>query len=211
MFNADGALNDTHAVRVGAAYNSVFAYVADGKNGFAVVQLISPGETVGAQGFSPIPTPRLIAHYKTAGPAIALSKGLDRDRAVDESGNQVSVFGRLGARPFTRPEMEHMFVRDGKIFTVAEGRPLLNGKPVGSEEVHPPVRAAAGAVRNARGRSGDAAARARAGAAAAGTAVRGGPACAGAPASRFAPGRRPCAACRHGPGATRLPTVEDLN
>jgi len=129
MFNADGALNDTHAVRVAAAYNSVYAYVADGKNGLRVVQLISPGETVGAQGFSPIPTPRLIATYPTEGPAITLSKGMDRDRAVDESGNQVSVFGRLGARPFTRPEMERLFVRDGKIFTVAEGRPLVDGRP----------------------------------------------------------------------------------
>ena len=130
MFTADGVINDTHAVRVGAAYNSVFAYVADGKNGLRVVQLISPGETVGAQGFSPIPTPRLIATYKTAGPAIALSKGMDRDRAVDENGNQVSVFGRVGSRPFTRPEMETMFVRDGKVFTVSDGRPMENGKPI---------------------------------------------------------------------------------
>jgi len=123
MFDADGALTDTYAVRVAAAYNSVFGFVADGVNGLRVLQLISPGETVGAQGFSPIPTPRLIATYETAGPAIALSKGMDRDRAVDESGNQVSVFGRLGARPFTRPEMEQMFVREGKIFTVSDSRP----------------------------------------------------------------------------------------
>jgi hypothetical protein len=134
MFNADGALNDTYAVRVAAAYNSVFGFVADGKNGLRVLQLISPGETVGAQGFSPIPTPRLIATYPTAGPAIALSKGMDRDRAVDESGNQVSVFGRLGARPFTRPEMERMFVRDGQVFTVTDGRPVVNGKAVGPKK-----------------------------------------------------------------------------
>ena len=31
-----------------------------------------------------------------------LSKGLDRDRAVDETGGQIAVFGRLGSRPFTR-------------------------------------------------------------------------------------------------------------
>jgi hypothetical protein len=33
MFNAGGVLNDTRAVRVGATDASVFAYVADGKNG----------------------------------------------------------------------------------------------------------------------------------------------------------------------------------
>jgi hypothetical protein len=131
MFNADGALTDTQSVRVAAAYNSVFGFVADGKNGLRVLQLISPSETIGAQGFSPIPTPRLIATYPTAGPALALSKGMDRDRAVDESGNQVSVFGRLGSRPFTRPEMERMFVRGGKVFTVADGRPMVDGKAVG--------------------------------------------------------------------------------
>ena len=134
MFDADGVMNDTYAVRIGATYNSVFAYVADGKNGLRVVQLIAPGETVGAQGFSPIPTPRLIASYPTAGPAITLSKGMDRDRAVDESGNQVSVFGRLGSRPFTRPEMERMFVKGGEVFTVSEGRPLVNGKPVAPQK-----------------------------------------------------------------------------
>ena len=31
--------------------------------------------------------------------ALALSKGLDRDRAVDETGGQIAVFGRLGSRP----------------------------------------------------------------------------------------------------------------
>ena len=41
---------------------------------------------------------------------MALSKGLDRDRAVDETGGQIAVFGRLGSRPFTRPEMEKLFL-----------------------------------------------------------------------------------------------------
>ena len=70
MYNADGVLNDTRAVRVGATDASVFAYVADGKNGLRVVQLISPGETPGNAGFSPNPTPRLIATYPTHGPAL---------------------------------------------------------------------------------------------------------------------------------------------
>lgn len=127
MYSADGLLNDTHAVRIASAYNSVFAFVADGRNGLRVIQLISAGSTPGAQGFSPIPTPELIATYPTSGPAIALSKGMDRDRAVDESGNQVSVFGRLGSRPFTREEMERLFIRDGQVYTVSDTRP---GKPL---------------------------------------------------------------------------------
>jgi hypothetical protein len=126
MYNAGGLLNDTRSVRVGATVGSVFAYVADGKNGLRVLQLISPNETPGDSGFSPYPTPRLIATYHTHGPALTLSKGLDRDRAVDESGNQVNVFGRLGSRPFTRPEMEALFERDGKLFTVSDGN---LGKP----------------------------------------------------------------------------------
>ena len=126
MYTADGALNDTRAVRVASVYNSVFAFVADGENGLRVVQLISAAETPGAQGFSPVPTPKLIATRKTHGPAITLSKGMDRDRAVDESGNQVSVFGRLGSRPLTRAEMETLFLRDGEIFTATTNNP---GKP----------------------------------------------------------------------------------
>jgi hypothetical protein len=133
MFNAGGAINDARSVRVAATVGSVFAYVADGKNGLRVIQLISPGETPGNSGFSPLPTPRLIATYPTRGAALTLSKGMDRDRAVDESGNQVSVFGRLGSRPFTRAEMERLFLRDGKVFTVADRPP---GKP--STWVPPP-------------------------------------------------------------------------
>jgi hypothetical protein len=44
------------------------------------------------------PTPKLIATARTKGPDLAISKGIDRDRAVDESGNQLAVFGRRGAR-----------------------------------------------------------------------------------------------------------------
>jgi hypothetical protein len=110
-------------VRVGATYGSAFAYVADGKNGLRVLQLLSPGEEIAATGFSPPPSPKLIATYATHGPALTLSKGLERDRAVDESGNQIAVFGRLGARPFNREEMERLFLRSGKLFTVAQSAP----------------------------------------------------------------------------------------
>ncbi|MBI3786495.1 MAG: hypothetical protein HY270_24160 [Deltaproteobacteria bacterium] len=144
MFDAGGKLNDTRSVRIGATVGSVFAYVADGANGLRVLQLMAPGETAGSAGFSPLPAPRLIATYKTHGPALTLSKGLDRDRAVDESGNQVNVFGRLGSRPFTRPEMERLFERDGKLFTVsreppAAASPFVRPQPLAATTVEAPV------------------------------------------------------------------------
>ncbi|MGH7789693.1 MAG: multiheme c-type cytochrome [Candidatus Binatia bacterium] len=125
-YSAEGAMNDTRSVRVGATYGAAFAYVADGANGLRVLQLIAPNENPYSTGFSPPPMPRLIATHKTDGPALTLSKGMDRDRAVDESGNQIAVWGRLGSRPFNRAEMEELFLRDGKLFTVAAAPP---GKP----------------------------------------------------------------------------------
>ena len=84
--------------------------LADGRNGLKVVQLTSPATQPNFYGFSPAPMPELIAWAKTPSPAVALSKGLDRDRAVDEEGNQIAIFGRLGSRPFTRAEMEKLFL-----------------------------------------------------------------------------------------------------
>jgi hypothetical protein len=52
---------------------------------------------------------------------LAVFKGLDRDRAVDETGGQIAVFGRTGSRPFTRPEMEALFLnRKGVPFKVSD-------------------------------------------------------------------------------------------
>jgi hypothetical protein len=113
-------IDDLNDLKIGMVNSSVFAFLADGHNGFKVVQLISPEETPGIYGFSPRPTPKLIAYYHTHGPALAVSEGIDRDRAVDESGNQLTVFGRRGARPFNRQEMERMFLRDGQLFTVTD-------------------------------------------------------------------------------------------
>ncbi len=109
-FTADGQLNDAEDVIVGTTNASLFAYVADGRNGLKVLQLTSPASQPNFYGFSPAPKPELIAWAKTPSPALALSKGLDRDRAVDETGGQIAVFGRLGSRPFTRPEMERLFL-----------------------------------------------------------------------------------------------------
>ena len=48
------------------------------------------------------------------GRARAVSEGLDRDRAVDESGNQMAVFGRIGGRPMNREEMRRLYLKDGE-------------------------------------------------------------------------------------------------
>ena len=105
MFNGDGQLNDVRQVKIAMTNASLFAYVADGKNGLRILQLTSPETMPEYAGFSPRPQPVLIASHKTKGEALAISKPLDRDRAVDESGNQLSVFGRRGARPFNLEEM----------------------------------------------------------------------------------------------------------
>ena len=120
----DGRMVDASDVVVGSTNASMFAYVADGRAGLKVVQLISPASQPNFYGFSPEPRPELIAWARTPSPALALSRGLDRDRAVDETGGQMAVFGRLGSRPFTRPEMERLFLRDGRPWRVSD-RPDL--------------------------------------------------------------------------------------
>jgi len=115
MYNAEGKLNDVHQVKIAMTNASLFAYVADGKNGMRILQLTSPETMPEYAGFSPRPRPVLIATFKTRGEALGISKPLDRDRAVDESGNQVSVFGRRGARPFTYDEILRMLrTNDGR-------------------------------------------------------------------------------------------------
>ena len=123
FFDAGGVINDAYAVKIGMTNASLFAYVADGRNGLRVLQMTAPNRTEGLWGFSPEPQPELIATYKTKGAAMALSKGLDRDRAVDESGNQLAVFGRLGARPMRLEEMQRLYMRDGRLYTVTNEAP----------------------------------------------------------------------------------------
>jgi len=116
----DGAMTDAEDVIVGTTNASLFAYVADGRSGIKVLQLTSP-DNPGLYGFSPRPAPELIAWAKTPAPALSLSKGLDRDRAVDETGGQVAVFGRIGSRPFTRSEMEKLFLNSkGLVYKVSD-------------------------------------------------------------------------------------------
>jgi hypothetical protein len=109
-FNADGKLIDARDVVVGSTNASLFAYVADGIGGLKVVQLISPESQPGFYGFSPEPRPRLIATYATSRAALSLSKGLDRDRAIDETGGQIAVFGRRGTRALSPEETQRLYL-----------------------------------------------------------------------------------------------------
>jgi hypothetical protein len=115
-FTAGGQIRDAWDVKVGGTNASVFAYVADGEAGLKVIQLMSPETQPGYYGFSPEPRPELIAWHRTSRPARALSEGLHRDRAVDETGGQIAVFGRIGSRPFTLEEQQ-------KLYLDAEGKP----------------------------------------------------------------------------------------
>jgi len=123
LFTADGQLNDVNDVKIGMVAASAFAFVADGKNGLRVLQILSPwDDPAHFSGFSPRPTPKLIATAGTRGPALAISKGIDRDRAVDESGNQLAVFGRRGARPLNRAEMRSLYIHSntGQLYGVTD-------------------------------------------------------------------------------------------
>ncbi len=116
FFDAGGQISDARDVIVGSTNASLFAYVADGTAGLKVVQLTSPDSQPNFYGFSPTPKPELIATYPTRSPALSLSKGLDRDRGVDETGSQIAVFGRKGSRPLNHDEMR-------KLYLDAEGNP----------------------------------------------------------------------------------------
>jgi hypothetical protein len=123
MFNAGGTINDARSIRVGMTNASVYGYVADGKNGMKVLQLTDPETMPTYAGFSPRPQPVLIATFRTKGEALSISKGLDRDRAADESGNQIAVFGRRGAHPFNFEDvMKLLRTNDGAgdFFTVSD-------------------------------------------------------------------------------------------
>ncbi len=123
VFNADHQLHEVNDVKIGMVAGSVFAFVADGYNGLRVLQIISPwDDPAHFSGFSPRPMPKLIATARTRGPALEISKGIDRDRAVDESGNQLAVFGRRGARPLNRAEMQRLYMHSssGAFYSVTD-------------------------------------------------------------------------------------------
>jgi hypothetical protein len=133
-FTADGRLDDARDVVVGSTNASLFAYVADGENGLKVIQLTSPESQPNLYGFSPEPKPELIAWKETRWPALALSTGIDRDRAVDETGHQMAVFGRLGSRPFTLEEMQELYLdEEGDPWFVTDAVRLQDRRDPGTQ------------------------------------------------------------------------------
>jgi hypothetical protein len=117
----DGALNDAEDVIVASTNASLFAYVADGRDGLKVLQLTAPDTVPGFYGFSPDPEPELIARFDTRGPALALPRPLERDRAVDETGHQIAVFGRLGSGPLSIEDMRRLYMNeDGSLWFVRD-------------------------------------------------------------------------------------------
>ena len=124
FFNAGGKLNDATGVTVGATYAGQYAYVADGKNGVKVVRLIYTG-TPGYLGWSPAQVPELVAWIPTRGPAVGIAEGYMRDRPNDESGNQIGISNRLGARPFNASELTRFYLRNNELFTVENSTPRL--------------------------------------------------------------------------------------
>jgi hypothetical protein len=123
VFNANNLMHEVNDIKIGMVAGSAFAFVADGRNGLRVLQIVSPwDDPAHFSGFSPRPTPKLIATARTRGPALAISKGIDRDRAVDESGNQLAVFGRRGARPLNREEMQRLYLHssNGAFYSVTD-------------------------------------------------------------------------------------------
>jgi hypothetical protein len=120
-YTAEGRIADARDVIVGSTNASLFAYVADGRGGLKVIQLTAPDTQPRFYGFSPEPRPQLIAWRETRSAATALAKGLDRDRAVDETGGQIAVFGRVGSRPFTLEEQRRLYLDpDGRVWTVRD-------------------------------------------------------------------------------------------
>jgi hypothetical protein len=120
-FTAEGRIADARDVVVGSTNASLFAYVADGSAGLKVIQLTAPDTQPRFYGFSPEPRPQLIAWRETRSPATALAKGLDRDRAVDETGGQIAVFGRIGSRPFTLQEQRKLYLTpEGTVWKVKD-------------------------------------------------------------------------------------------
>jgi len=110
LFNAGGRMVDARDVVVASTNASLFAYVADGIGGLKVLQLTSPASQPKFYGFSPAPKPEMIAFYPTQSPALSLSKGLDRDRAVDETGHQIAVFGRRGSGPLSLKDAQRLYL-----------------------------------------------------------------------------------------------------
>jgi hypothetical protein len=118
-YDGGGQIGDARDVTVASTNASLYAYIADGRNGLHVLQLTGPDIQPKFYGYSPEPVPTLIASYPTKKPALSLSRALERDRAVDETGGQVAVLGRIGAKPLNEAEQRAFYLgEDGNPWTV---------------------------------------------------------------------------------------------
>jgi LVIVD repeat len=124
FFTANGAIDDATGVTIGATYVGQYAYIADGKNGLRVVKLID-SFTPEYLGWSPAPIPELIASVRTAGPALTIAEGYRRDRAVDESGNQIGISNRLGAHPFNAQDLARIVKSRNELHTEENSTPRV--------------------------------------------------------------------------------------
>jgi hypothetical protein len=142
---------DASDVIVASTNASLFAYVADGTGGLKVLQLTSPDLQPKFYGFAPAPNPLLIASRPTDRPARSLSRPLERDRGVDETGGQVAVFGRRGSRPLNHDEMKKLYLNpDGTPWYVVDK--LDNADAGGTVAV--PVRVSTGDAQTTGGSAG---------------------------------------------------------
>jgi len=104
-------MNDVNDVKVGMKAGSAFAFVSDGNKGMRVLQIVSPcDDRVHFLRIQPATETEVGRDQGDDGPALTISKATDRNRAVDNSGNQLAVFGRRGARPSNRTEIEGFYL-----------------------------------------------------------------------------------------------------
>jgi hypothetical protein len=126
--HTDGIV-DARDIVVATTNASLMAYVADGTAGLKIIQLTSPESQPRYYGFSPEPKPETIGSFATNKPALALSRGLERDRAVDETGGQVAVFSRVGAGPLSEEDMRSLYLdKQGKPWFVTDKDPKNSAK-----------------------------------------------------------------------------------
>jgi hypothetical protein len=137
-FSANGQMNDVNAVTVAATYASYFAYIADGVNGLRVVRLVEADQTPNHLGWSPPPTPMLIATYKSKTPALSVWEGMRRDHVADESGHQIAMSARLGSHVLNADDV-HKLLYDshGQLIVVSDSRPRRERADWGNLPVPP--------------------------------------------------------------------------
>jgi len=127
VYTAGGQINDARALKVGMTNASLFAYVADGKNGLRSSSSCHPRRPATPASAAAATGPAdhgLIATYQTRGPAVALSKG----SIATARSTRAATSGRLrrrGARPLTLAEQQRLYLRNGALYAVPE---LMNAR-----------------------------------------------------------------------------------